>query len=112
MSFIRREPEPAPVVENPYDLLLAGRFEVEESASDDYLSFKCVRCHGVPMTKLVYFSLHTEEFGDHCAGPGEVIRLLVPYCLACGDGEPADRGCIHRWEYRQGGIVSVNVQAA
>jgi|HubBroStandDraft_1064217.scaffolds.fasta_scaffold142217_2 hypothetical protein len=53
----------------------------------------CVRCTTPIEIIGAYLSIHDKRF-DHCAGPGHVVRLVVPYCPRCEE-QPEARGCLH-----------------
>jgi hypothetical protein len=56
---------------------------------------RCPSCHVEMHEKLVYLSLHATEFGVRCAGPGQVVKVTLPWCPGCED-EPEETGCLHR----------------
>ncbi len=51
----------------------------------------CYGCGEQIPHKLQRLSIHYAEFGDACAGGGEVITKCIPYCPKC-QSEPADSG--------------------
>jgi hypothetical protein len=54
----------------------------------------CVNCKTPIEIISAYISIHDARFGNHCAGPGAVIRLVVPFCPKC-EAKPQERGCLH-----------------
>lgn len=57
--------------------------------------YVCKTCGGEIQQTTGYASIHSTEFGDECAGPGEVIKFPLPYCPKC-EGEPKSIStCIH-----------------
>lgn len=54
----------------------------------------CTRCGGEIRGIRAYMSLHDEQFGNSCIGPGRAWRLEIPYCPACEE-LPGRYGCIH-----------------
>ena len=54
----------------------------------------CVHCGADILRIRAYMSLHDEQFGDLCVGPGRAWRMEIPYCSACED-TPDGYGCIH-----------------
>jgi len=54
-------------------------------------------CGGEIRRVRAYMSLHHEEHGDSCIGPGRAWRLEIPYCTACEE-PPSRYGCIHMSE--------------
>jgi len=55
----------------------------------------CVKCGARILYKSAVLSLHAIEFGDGCAGWGQVMEMDIPYCPTC-EPEPELSGCIHR----------------
>ena len=53
----------------------------------------CARCGGEIRRVRAFMSLHDEQFGDQCMGPGRAWRLEIPFCVACED-PPGQYGCI------------------
>lgn len=60
----------------------------------------CRSCGAANEHREVYVSLHASEFGI-CAGPGAVLRIMLPYCPKCEREDTRTvfaneiRGCIH-----------------
>jgi hypothetical protein len=54
----------------------------------------CVKC-GTRVEYIgAFLSVHDASFDSGCAGPGGVVRLVVPFCPQCEE-RPALAGCIH-----------------
>ena len=57
--------------------------------------YKCKRCGAVIKRVTGYASVHSAEFGDTCAGGGNVRQFPLPYCPNC-EGEPKQTAtCVH-----------------
>ena len=54
----------------------------------------CTQCGGEICRVRAYMSLHDEQFGDSCVGPGLAWRMEIPYCAGC-EAPPSHYGCIH-----------------
>ncbi len=61
---------------------------------DDAGQVTCVNCGGEISRVRAYMSLHDQQFGERCIGPGRAWRLEIPYCVAC-EQPPSRYGCIH-----------------
>ena len=57
----------------------------------------CAHCGGELRRVRAFLSLHDQQFGDACIGPGRAWRMEIPYCPACED-PPSRYGCIHMSE--------------
>ena len=57
----------------------------------------CVLCGGEIRRVRAFMSLHNEQLGNSCIGPGRAWRMEIPYCPAC-DTPPSRYGCIHMSE--------------
>ena len=55
---------------------------------------RCVHCQEEICRVRAFMSLHDEQFGDSCIGPGRAWRIEIPYCPAC-EKTPDQYGCIH-----------------
>lgn len=71
-----------------------------------YLTFRCrldgrkltcSNCGGEILRVRAFMSLHDEQFGSSCIGPGRAWRMEIPYCSACEE-PPSRYGCIHMGE--------------
>jgi len=52
----------------------------------------CRHCDEPIAERIVYLSIHDSRF-EACAGPGQVLKVVLPYCPSC---EELDRaGCLH-----------------
>lgn len=56
-------------------------------------SIRCRTCKTPGEVAGVYLTIHTAEFAT-CAGPGSVLRVLIPYCPKC-EPAPNATGCVH-----------------
>lgn len=65
----------------------------------------CTTCSASIKYKMTYLSIHDSSWGDRCAGQGEVIHRLIPYCPVC-EPSPITYGCVHEPE-----IVATPTQA-
>lgn len=55
----------------------------------------CKKCGSRILQVAGFASVHAVEFGDHCAGDGDVKRFPLPYCPNC-EGKPTETStCIH-----------------
>lgn len=63
----------------------------------------CRACGGRLESVTVTASVHSSEFGDICAGHGEVVEVQVPFCPHC-EPEPKQSTCIHRPLLRHHGV--------
>ena len=57
----------------------------------------CAHCGGEIRRVRAFMSLHDEQFGDACIGPGRAWRMEIPYCSDC-EQPPSQYGCIHMSE--------------
>lgn len=68
-----------------------------------YRDHRCPRCQSEGLVLWpVSLSIHSEEFGDRCAGEGRVMVFHIPYCPACKEPEPESVGCLHLSEEERG----------
>lgn len=67
--------------------------EIGGNGRPSYPGAWCIHCGTLIVKKDVHISIHALEFGDACAGWGEVKMLAIPFCPQC-EPEPED-GCIH-----------------
>jgi hypothetical protein len=54
----------------------------------------CRTCRAEIARVRAYMSLHDEERGEACSGPGRAWRMEIPYCPNC-EPVPSRYGCIH-----------------
>lgn len=64
---------------------------------EDPRGLTCAHCGGEIRRVRAYMSLHDEQFGDACVGPGRAWRMEIPYCSGC-ETPPSSYGCIHMTE--------------
>lgn len=57
----------------------------------------CSNCGREILRVRAFMSLHDEQFGSCCIGPGRAWRMEIPYCSACEE-PPSRYGCIHMSE--------------
>jgi hypothetical protein len=71
-----------------------SQFFAVHTKQDDARQVTCARCGGEIRRVRAYMSLHDQQFGDACIGPGRAWRMEIPYCIAC-ETPPSLYGCIH-----------------
>lgn len=54
----------------------------------------CAHCGEEIQRVRAFMSLHDEQFGGSCIGPGRAWRMEIPYCAGC-ENPPSRFGCIH-----------------
>jgi hypothetical protein len=55
---------------------------------------ECPTCGGKLSFALAHLSIHSTEFGDTCAGGGQVRVESIPFCQKCEE-KPVEYGCVH-----------------
>jgi hypothetical protein len=75
-----------------FEWLKAHTREIVQGDND--YRYECLNCGSRIMSHTVFFSIHDAAFHDLCAGPGDVVRLGIPYCPKC-EPKPDESGCIH-----------------
>lgn len=70
--------------------------ELEESFEELEGATICRSCKTPPQAVTCFVSIHFTEFGDRCAGSGQVQQVDLPFCPLC-ETVPTDivRSCVH-----------------
>lgn len=54
----------------------------------------CRACGSAIEFVQAFMSIHDARF-EGCVGPGQVVRVAIPFCSFCEDKAPDEQGCFH-----------------
>lgn len=81
------------------EFAIARQKWIEKHCHTDGELQRCTSCNTPIEIIDAFISVHDARFRDICAGGGQVVKVIVPFCPSC-ESRPSEFGCIHEMPFR------------